>query len=337
MRTVKAASISVLAWTHRALTGSLLLLACLAVSPAKAERILLRDLVNGVTMTQAQCAALPEAVWVKAMGRQLCIRYYLSKAGGSGARAMVFLQGDKLGKLYASWRFQSPEPDAFIETDNLKRLADSMSRQSKTTAIYLARIGVDGSSGHHRARKSVLELHVINAALDAIKARHKLEGFHLVGQSGGATLVGGLLGLRNDIACAVPGAGKLARIKPVGHSSNPERQYFDPSASFAAIVRNGSARILVVTDPADERVNVEHQVAFVRGLRAAGGQVEQLFVQAIDKSRHGVSVYAVHAAASCVLGKSNEEIARSVAKLVERRVTAAEQRAADDAKQAKAR
>jgi len=48
---------------------------------------------------------------------------------------------------------------------------------AKTTAIYLARIGIDGTSGNHVFRKTLLELHLMNAALDAIKQRHGFRGF----------------------------------------------------------------------------------------------------------------------------------------------------------------
>src|SRR5207302_7978011 len=89
-------------------------------------------------------------------------------------------------------------------------MADGFSKMAKTTAIYLARIGVEGTSGNHTSRKTLLELHLMNAALDAIKRRYGFEGFHLVGQSGGSKLVGGLIGLRRDIACAVSGSGPLA-------------------------------------------------------------------------------------------------------------------------------
>ena len=51
---------------------------------------------------------------------------------------------------------------------------------------------------------------MMNAALDAIKQRYGFEGFHLAGQSGGSKLVGGLIELRHDIACAVAGSGPLA-------------------------------------------------------------------------------------------------------------------------------
>jgi hypothetical protein len=203
----------------------------LTASPlARAHIVPLVDMLQGIRMTPAQCAAIPQTVWVQPNGREFCIRYYLSTAGGEGARPVVFLQGDKLGRFnLRTGEFALRPHDKDIDTDNLVRFADSMSKQFKTAAIYFARVGVDGSSGHHGIRHSVLELNATNAALDAIKLRHGFEGFHLVGQSGGSALVGGMLALRSDIACAVIGSGRLATtggrrartIRPATISTSP--------------------------------------------------------------------------------------------------------------------
>ena len=163
-----------------ALTAAVLLLAAAllppAASPARAHIVPLADLVRGIAMTPAQCAALPQAVWLNVMGRDFCIRYYLSTAGGESARPVVFLQGDRLGRLNLKTGEFTPGPrDKDLDTDDFVRIADALSRQTKTAAIYLARAGLDGSSGDHRIRHSVLELNVANAALDAIKQRHGFE------------------------------------------------------------------------------------------------------------------------------------------------------------------
>src|SRR4051794_35449096 len=178
--------------------------------PAAAEIIKKEDLLRGITMTAAQCAQNPQTVWVKAYGRNFCVRYYMSTAGGEGLRPAAFLQGDQLGELDPkTWTWKDVSEAKDVDTTNLMEMAHSFSKMVKTTAIYLARIGVDGTSGNHVARKTLLELHLMNAALDAIKRRHGFEGFHLGGQSGGATLVGALIRLRSDVACAVPGSGRL--------------------------------------------------------------------------------------------------------------------------------
>jgi hypothetical protein len=114
-----------------------------------------------------------------------------------------------------------------VDEQDIKKIisrARDISRTTGTTAIFLARMGIDGSSGSHRERRTMLELRVMNAALDALKRRHGYEGFHLVGQSGGSTLIGGILALRDDIGCAVPGSdgwrgsGRRGR-RAIQHSS----------------------------------------------------------------------------------------------------------------------
>jgi len=314
-------------WARRALAAAVVLTVVAAglSAPSSASTSLLdpRDMARGVTITQPQCAALGSAVWVRAMGRDFCIRYYLSTAGGEGRRPVVFMQGDK------GWRYD-PRTRSFIlppdarpyDPANFMRFADSFSKAARTTAIYLARMGVDGSSGHHAQRHSVLELAVMNAALTAIRQRHGFDGFHLVGQSGGASLVGGLLGLRRDIGCAVPGAGRLARLETRPPPADPALQRFDPIDGIPAIVRHSQARILVVTDPQDVRVPYRHQATFVEELRRAGGQVEHYFIEATDANHHGTVAYTRPAVAACIRGASPLEISAELAAIVARRLAA---------------
>lgn len=281
------------------------------------------DMARGVTMTPAQCAALPHAVWVRAMGRAFCIRYYISTVGGSGTWPVVFLQGDKRLRVDRNTRTVILPPNVQpFEPTNLTRLADRFSRAAGTTAIYLARPGIDGSSGNHIERHTVLELQVMNAALDAIRRRHGFEGFHLAGQSGGATLVGGLLGLRADIGCAVPGAGRLAQLRERRPPADPARRVFDVVDFIPQIVRNSRARILVVTDPQDVRVPLQHQATFVELLRRAGGNPEHYFVQALDENHHGTIAYTRPAVAACMRGASQNEISAELAAIVARRLAA---------------
>src|SRR5215475_4783177 len=215
--------------------------AALAVTGAGAEIIRKEDMLRGMTMTRDQCAATSQTLWLNVDKQDFCVRYYLSTAGGEGTRPVVFLQGDYFGNVDPkTWRSQTPQwiPtskdrnanvtfDATvtyvdIDTDDLMKMADAFSKMAKTTAIYLARIGVGGTSGNHIFRKTLLELHLMNAALDAIKQRHGFEGFHLAGQSGGSTIVTGLAAGRSDIACAVSGSGRLVRSY-YGSSTEPAR------------------------------------------------------------------------------------------------------------------
>ena len=307
-----------------ALTALALLL--VATLPSLGHVVSVADQLRGLTMTEAQCAALPQAVWLhgvdRNLGRNFCIRYYLSTAGGEGAHPVVFLQGDRLGRLNLKTGEFSPGPrDRDIDTDDLARMAEVLSQQTATAAIYLARPGLDGSSGDHRIRHTTLELNVINAALDAIKRRHGFAGFHLIGQSGGSTLVGGMLALRSDVGCAVIGSGRLVYDR-ARRSPDPAADYFNVADWVPAIAQKRATRILVLTDPQDRKVPEPVQTGFVRMLRQAGGQADQFLVQAIDDDRHGVTAYSRTAAAACMRGASSEDIAQRLHLQVEKRLAA---------------
>jgi hypothetical protein len=308
-------------WVSIALAGALM-----AATGAEAEIIKKEDMLHGITITRPQCAAIEQAVWVNASGRDFCVRYYLSTAGGEGTRPVVFIQGDYFGRLDPkTWNWADPSDARDINTDDLVRMADGFSKMAKTTAIYLARIGVEGTSGNHIARKTVLELNMMNAALDAIKQRYGFEGFHLAGQSGGAKLVGGLVGLRRDVACAVSGSGPLA-TPGSPKTTDAGRTFFDATQNIPLLAQNRSLRLLLVTDPADKRVPIAQQAAFVEKMRRAGREIPQFMVEATDEDHHGVVNYAELVAAGCVLGRTDAEIARAVSTVVKRSVEYNERR-----------
>jgi hypothetical protein len=301
------------------LTGLLTML-----SAARADIIKKEDMLHGITIGPAECQAIRDTVWLNVDGRDFCVRYYLSTAGGEGRVPVVFLQGDYLGKLdLKTLAWIDPSETTDIDTDNLMRMADGFSKMAKTTAIYLARIGVEGTSGDHRSRKTLLELHLMNAALDAIKQRHNFLGFHLVGQSGGSKLVGGLIGLRRDVGCAVSGSGPLAPPSGTKNDTDranldPARTYFDVMQRIAEIAQNRALRILLVTDPTDKNVPLTQQAGFVDKMRQAGRWVPEFMVEAIDKEHHGVVPYAQLVIAGCVLGKTDAEIASAVSTMTKR-------------------
>jgi PAN domain len=300
-------------------------------APAVADIIKWQDLYSGFTMTQAQCAAIPQAVWVSPKGYSFCIRYYLSTAGGGGSRPVVFLGGDFPHASMAD-QHRVPPPGTHIDdldTSALVRWADRISKEQQTTAIFLARVGQGGSSGtHHSLRHTMLELLAINAALDQIKQRYGFEGFDVYGHSGGGNLTAGLLELRNDIGCDVPAEGQLSHpnahgIKvEKGRSADPARQVFDVTEDVAVILRNWTARILVVTDPEDRIVRAEHQTPFVETLRKAGRQVEQFFVESDGPDHHGTAFYAAVVMRDCRRGASHDEIAADLAEIAAKRLVA---------------
>ena len=135
--------------------------------------------------------------------------------------------------------------------------------------------------------------------------------------------MGGLIGLRRDVACAVSGSGPLAL--PNGSKNDagranldPGRTYCDVTQRIAEIAQNRALRILLVTDPADKTVPLAQQVGFVDKMRQAGRSVPEFMVEATDKEHHGVVAYAQLIIAGCVLGKTDAEIASAVSTIIKR-------------------
>mgnify|MGYP000945125677 CR=1 FL=1 len=285
--------------------------------PARADIVPLTDQLRGIAISQETCEALPRAVFVSVSGRDFCMRYYLSVTGGAGNRPVVFLQGDRLGPLdSATGEFKPGARDRDLDTRDFNRIATLLSQQNGAPAIYLARPGLDGSSGDHRIRHTSLELNAIDAALDAIKRRHRFAGFHVLGQSGGSSLIGGLLGLRSDIGCAVIGAGLLSYPRP-RRSTNPAADYFNAIDAVNTIAQLRNTRILLVTDPGDRKVPERLQTEFALRLKNAGGQVEQFLVQATDNDRHAVLPYARTVMTHCLRNASTEQIGAELARQIE--------------------
>jgi pimeloyl-ACP methyl ester carboxylesterase len=304
--------------------------AAAASTGAGAEIIKKEDMLRGITTTRTQCAATAQTLWLNVDRQDFCVRYYLSTAGGEGTRPVVFLSGDYPGTVNLStWRWvptakdknagatYDPTERGDMNTDDLMKTADAFSKMAKTTAIYLARIGVGGTSGNHIFRKTLLELHLMSAALDAIKQRYGFEGFHLAGQSGGSTLVAGLAATRRDIACAVSGSGRLGKSYDIG-SKDPARTWVNPLEFVPSIAQNRSVRFFMVTDSADRTVPAKQQTPFAEKMHRAGRDIRQYFVAATDDYHHGVVGYAQLVAGGCVLGKSDADIATAVSTMVKR-------------------
>jgi hypothetical protein len=321
-------------------SGALLAVLALMPTSAGAETANVHGTNQGAPVAPEQCDERDNFVQVTAYGRDVCIRYYVSEEGGSGRRPVVYLSGDHelprpasgeaggsffgrfFNRAFGASRKQAAEPKA--EEPDIKKIIGrvrDISRTTGTTAIFLSRMGIDGSSGSHRERRTMLELRVMNAALDALKRRHGYEGFQLVGQSGGSTLIGGILALRDDIGCAVPGSGRLARLRETRQPHDPALRRLDPSSMIPGIVRS-RARILVVTDPSDQVVHREHQDTFIKDLEQAGGHIDQFYVRARDEKHHGVSTYAIFVTAGCMRGESYRQIARNLDEQVAEKIKA---------------
>ena len=304
-----------------ALTAMLLAVAGLAAAPAGAEIIRKEDTLRGITMTREECAAKPQTLWLDNIyGRDYCVRYYLSTAGGQGSRPVIVLNGDHNGPVdLERWTWADPSKASDVDTEKLAGIADHFSRMAKTTAIYLGRIGVEGTSGTHLSRKTIVELELMDEALEALRKRYQFEGFHLFGESGGGRLVFGLAQMRRDVACMISGSGQIVTRGPVPKQADPGKTYFDISGKVQLLAQNRALRMMVISDPNDQQVpTAAQQTPMVQALRQAGYVVPHLLVEATDPKHHGVLDYGAIAMGGCALGRSDTEIAQAINTLLRR-------------------
>ena len=125
-----------------------------------------RDMVTGVSVTEADCRALTGRLWVTAENRGFCVRFWLSTVGGSKDEALVAFHGDIGGMI--DGKPQLLEHQRAVSDESLQKAADYGSRLYRGPYIWIARPGTFGSSGHHmKDRHTLLEIRIAMAALDA--------------------------------------------------------------------------------------------------------------------------------------------------------------------------
>ena len=223
----------------------------------------------------------------------------------------------------AATRYDDPKFKRDDDTRRMAKAASQISEAAATTAIYLARIGVGGSSGHHSQRRTMAELSAYSLALDALKARYKFEGFDMIGQSGGATLDRGVAGIphRHPLRRARLGIARRKTPTPARHRSFPAA--FPPGRRYCGdreeAQRCGSS---LSPNRTTRTVPRENQDPFVQKVRAAGGKVQQYYVQLTNE--RSATAYRLTRSMRPAPARRVSTIARSKAALkkIEERVVA---------------
>ena len=298
----------------RAGSATALALGLLATTAAAAmaEIIPFDFMFRGTIVSEEQCAERNDTVFVKAHGYGICMRYYYTKAGGEGRRPLLFINGDKRGISPSNSGYGDPSTIKDVDTSKIEKQIERFSRELGQPAIYLARMGIDGSSGHFRDRRTFLELDITNKAIDAIKKRHGITEFDALGQSGGSTLLSVLLAKRNDIRCAAIGSGLLVsrkgEVKVANDRNVPALRMFDPQEYLPHVVRNKTARIMILTDRQDKAVPLKEQQPYVDRLRASGRSVEHYFFTAKDEKHHGATATGLIVLKGCAQGDDESTI-----------------------------
>jgi dienelactone hydrolase len=258
--------------------------------------------LRGVTVSEAQCRQLALAVWVKVDGRGFCVRYFMSTAGGNKDAALVFFNGDIL-----STRGGKPTlaPGATnLTAGGLERFARVWSRLYKGPYLEIGRLGTLGSTGNHlRDRRTLLEVRVAAAALDALKARYGFKRFNVVGQSGGGHTVMALAQMREDLGCVVAASGGISvksAARDLGLNIGTKiASSYDPIEFVAGMHHRPGRRMIVMSDPDDKRVSYRSQREFVERVKAKGLAVLQVTAAAGDKDFHGLGAQAQRLAIDC--------------------------------------
>jgi pimeloyl-ACP methyl ester carboxylesterase len=270
------------------------------------------ELLRGKRITQAECAALPGAVWAAVDQQGECIRYYHSTAGGSGSEVVVFFSAEVAStnargevKPYDFYVKQSPAA--------LQERIAGWSRNLRMPYLYLARPGSYGSSGEYARRRTPREIDLVSAALDAIKSRHGYTRLHLAGSSEGGHAAAALLARRTDLGCVVLASSLLSVRSGLAESGwdqdvTGNKHPVDPVALVDQVAKRPGLRIMVVTDPDDIVISARSQTAYVRRASAAGLPVQQIFAAATDSGAHGLWRAGLLVATDCARGVKDDAI-----------------------------
>lgn len=270
------------------------------------------ELLAGKSIDRAACAGMPHAVWVEHAHGTECIRYYASR-GLQGARIAVFyFHGDVTdGQRVVNYRSASLAAQL--------RIAASYARRFGVPFVLVARPGAYGSSGSHAARRRPKEFHSLNAALDAIRARHEIEQVALAGQSGGATSVGALLTLgRTDVSCAAGASGGYAVLELAAQRRLSARyaDAYDVIQHTGSIRPDPRRRIFIIGDPLDKQTLFPQQREFAERIARAGHQVTLIESRGRGNRQHGLREEGLIAASLCAKGAPTDSILEAINKYV---------------------
>ncbi|XKH35822.1 alpha/beta hydrolase family protein [Azospirillum doebereinerae] len=231
---------------------------------------------KGITIGRSGCAVLERqetAVWVEVEGKGACLRYYAAglTRGGPNPVAAGWFHGDILGTKPTSIGHQEGlGVTAMIGQSN--RLAE----RHAVPFVFFGRPGSYGSAGlAWTTRHRPIEAALMNAALDAVKARYRIAHWALGGHSAGGQLVAEFLARRDDVRCAVLSSGPVAyraylQARRLTHLlASPERWY-DPYDSVGKIPADPERRVFVIGDPRETNVPFETQALYAKALKAHG-------------------------------------------------------------------
>lgn len=270
--------------------------------PRAGERFEPYEALHGSFSSPAHCNGDSGGFWIEVDRKGDCLRTYAQGlSAADNPTVLVYFSGDVLLKTKEGVRFVG----AGYERQSPERIERDMARWSERAgipAIFVARPGLFGSSGDHNQRREPREVMLMERALDAIKRRHRVSTFILVGQSGGGHIAASLLNRRRDVSAVVLSSALLS-VREVTDHWNKRRTVqsdgaalYDPIDHLAGIRRDPRPLILVLSDPQDRIVPYPSQLTYVRRLQAAGFEPQHILLSAADKSHHALARHGRRAA-----------------------------------------
>jgi pimeloyl-ACP methyl ester carboxylesterase len=267
------------------------------------------------------CHSVPDRVFVETKLGSECIAYYVTKGFETRREAVLYFPGDA-PPLHSERDFSV---FMFKNLGGMRRMLQLWAGRMRVRYIYVARPGLQGSSGDHSARNNPKETYVMSAAAAAIKEKLSLERIALVGQSRGSTIAASMLALNEiDVTCAVLGSGALELVDleyaRAQKENNPvtraqlAKALFDPAGHVGSIPQNPARRVFVLGDPADTRTPLAQQVQFAQAMKAAGHHALAVEVDAKSDEHHGVSKWSLPAAGACINNLTDDLITGAVAR-----------------------
>jgi pimeloyl-ACP methyl ester carboxylesterase len=253
------------------------------------------EALHGSLSSAKHCAGVPGGFWIELGGKGDCLRSYAQGlSAADNPTVLVYFSGDVLLKTKEGVRFVG----AGYERRSPKLIERDMARWSERAgipAIFVARPGLFGSSGDHNQRREPREVMLMERTLDAIKQRHRVSAFILVGQSGGGHIAASLLNRRRDVSAVVLSSALLS-VREVTDYWNKRRTVqsagealYDPIDHLGGIRRDPKPLIFVLSDPQDRVVPYPSQLTYVRRLQAAGFEPQHITLFATDKSHHALA------------------------------------------------
>lgn len=302
-----------------ALAG-VLLTGSASAAPAAAKPLPYKEVMAAEARSAELCEAKPGRIFVTSGKDSECIAYFVTKGHESRRKAVLFLDGDVAPEKYVD--AAAMERSLAQRLQHLQAWADKL----KVRYVFVARAGVNGSSGDHGKRRLPKETMIMNAAVDLLKQRLGLDRLTLAGQSGGSTIAASLMSLgRTDVDCAVLGSGafELVELRHKDLTSNGykvtraeiAKVSYDPSAHVGEIKPAEGRRVLVLGDEADSRTPFDQQRRYVESLVARGHHARLLAIDATDDNNHGATGYTIPTAGACLNGVSDEKIAKAVGEM----------------------